>query len=68
MIQAVNLSPFELKITHMQLLTEDVEFETEQSTVLVLPPASLESTSENITTIVLSGKLVWKLLVLVCLL
>lgn len=54
-IQAVNLCPFELKITNMQLVTEDVEFEAEQSTV-VIPPAA-ESNQGSVTTIILSGTL-----------
>ena len=54
-MQAINPAPFELRITNMQLLTEDVEFETEPA-YMVLPAASTDQ-SLAITTIVLSGKL-----------
>jgi len=52
-IQAVNPSPYELRITNMQLLTEDVEFESE-STSLTLPPCSDQS-STNPTAVTLTG-------------
>ena len=51
-IQAVNPSPYELRITNMQLLTENVEFESE-SIGVTLPPASDDAT--NPIAITLSG-------------
>ena len=40
----------------MQLVTEDVEFEAEQSTFVV--PQAAESNQGSVTTIVLSGMLI----------
>ena len=51
-IQAVNPSPYELRITNMQLLTEAVDFESESISV-TLAPASDDTT--NPTAITLSG-------------
>lgn len=53
MLQAVNLAPFELRITGMQLLTEDVNFEAEPVSV-VLPPAAVDYQCKP-TTISLKG-------------
>ena len=38
LVQVINPSCYELRITNMQLLTEDVEFETEPTSI-TLPPA-----------------------------
>lgn len=51
-IQVVNPSSYELRITNMQLLTEDVEFETEPANI-VLPPMVDEKPLAS--TIVLNG-------------
>jgi len=51
-IQAINPSPYELRITNMQLLTENVDFESE-STSVTLSSSSEDTT--NPTAITLSG-------------
>lgn len=52
LIQVVNPSSYELRITNMQLLTEDVEFETEPANI-VLPPMVDEK--PLVSTIILNG-------------
>ena len=51
-LKVENPAPFELRISQMQLLTEDVEFETEPVSFL-LPPSTENQPSS--TTIILSG-------------
>ncbi|XP_046452687.1 protein brunelleschi-like isoform X2 [Daphnia pulex] len=50
LIQVINPSSYELRITNMQLLTEDVEFESESSCI-ILPPAVDQKTTPTVITL-----------------
>lgn len=49
-IHVINPSSYELRITNMQLLTEDVEFESE-STSVILPPSVDQKTTPTVITL-----------------
>lgn len=50
-MQVVNPSAYELRITNMQLLTEDVEFEPETTSVVLPPTVDPKTTAPTLVTL-----------------